>query len=400
MISKKMSDMAKNGSAIRAMFEEGKKMAALYGKENVYDFSLGNPNTPPPECIREAAIEILKEEDPIFLHGYMSNTGYEDVRDTIAASLNEKHGTHYDRNNLIMTVGAAGSLNVALKTILNPGDEVVLLAPFFGEYKNYISNFDGVSVVVEPDYTAFSINFEDLEKKLTEKTKALIINSPNNPTGAIYPETDLKKLADLLRSKQKEYGHAIYLISDEPYREIVFGGQTVPYLPNFYENTFVGYSYSKSLSLPGERIGYLVIHSEMDEFEETVGAAAVANRILGFVNAPSLFQRVIGRCVDEVSDMTIYRENKEILYRELTAMGYEMVEPQGAFYMFPKSPVADEKVFCEAAKKYHILIVPGSTFACPGYFRLAFCVAKDTVLNSLEGFRQLALEFGLTPKVQ
>ncbi|MBQ7051151.1 MAG: pyridoxal phosphate-dependent aminotransferase, partial [Firmicutes bacterium] len=343
MISKKMSDMAKNGSAIRAMFEEGKKMAALYGKENVYDFSLGNPNTPPPESVREAAIAILKEADPIFLHGYMSNTGYEDVRDTIAASLNAKHGTQYDRNNLIMTVGAAGSLNVALKTILNPGDEVVLLAPFFGEYKNYISNFDGVSVVVEPDYTAFSINFEDLEKKLTEKTKALIINSPNNPTGAIYPEADLKKLADLLRSKQKEYGHAIYLISDEPYREIVFGGQTVPYLPNFYENTFVGYSYSKSLSLPGERIGYLVIHSEMDDFEETIGAAAVANRILGFVNAPSLFQRVIGRCVDEVSDMTIYRENKEILYKELTAMGYEMVEPQGAFYMFPKSPVADEK---------------------------------------------------------
>lgn len=398
MISKKMKDLAANGSAIRAMFEEGKKMAEAYGKENVYDFSLGNPNTPPPESIRDAAVAILQEEDPIKLHGYMSNTGYEDVRDTLAESLNRKHGMQYTRNNLIMTVGAAGSLNVALKTILEPQDEVVLLAPFFGEYVNYISNFDGVSVVVKPDLEKFSINFSDLEKKLSPRTKALILNSPNNPTGAIYPEADIQKLAELLHSKQKEYGHAIYLISDEPYREIVFGGQTVPYLPKYYENTFVGYSYSKSLSLPGERIGYLLIHSEMEDFEETVGAAAVANRILGFVNAPSLFQRVIGRCAEEVSDMTIYRENKEILCRELTAMGYEMVEPQGAFYMFPKSPTPDEKVFCQAAKKYHILVVPGSTFACPGYFRLAFCVSRETVVNSLEGFRQLALEFGLSPK--
>lgn len=395
MISKKMQDLVKNGSAIRAMFEEGKLMAEKYGKENVYDFSLGNPNTPPPEQVKEAAIAILQEEDPLRLHGYMSNVGYEDVRDALAESLNRRHGVHYTRDNLVMTVGAAGSLNVALKTILEPGDEVALLAPFFGEYIHYIGNSQGVPVIVPPDLKNFSINFEGLEERLNEKTKALILNTPNNPTGVIYSEEDIQKLAELLRSKQKEYGHAIYLISDEPYREIVFVGQTVPYLPKFYENTFVGYSYSKSLSLPGERIGYLVIHSEMEAFEETVQAASVANRILGFVNAPSLFQRVIGRCTEALSDMSVYQENKEILYRELTAMGFEMIEPQGAFYMFPKSPVPDEKVFCAAAKQHRILVVPGSTFACPGYFRLAFCVSKETVVNSLEGFAELAKEFGL-----
>lgn len=396
MIAKKMKDLVANGSTIRAMFEEGKQMAEKYGKENVYDFSLGNPNTPPPETVKKAAISILQEEEPVQLHGYMSNAGYEDVRDILAKSLNRQHQMQYTRSHIIMTVGAAGALNVALKTILEPKDEVVLLAPFFGEYIHYVENFQGVPVVVPPDLTHFSINFEALEAKLTPKTKALIVNTPNNPTGVIYSEADLQRLAALLERKQKEYGHAIYLISDEPYREIVFGGQTVPFLPKFYQNTFVGYSYSKSLSLPGERIGYLVVHQEMEDAEETMQAASVANRILGFVNAPSLMQRVIGRCAEEVSDMTVYQENKEILYRELTAMGFEMIEPQGAFYMFPKSPIPDEKAFCEAAKKYRILLVPGSTFACPGYFRLAFCVSKETVLNSLEGFRQLAQEFGLS----
>lgn len=395
MIAKKMKDLVLNGSTIRAMFEEGKKMAEQYGKENVYDFSLGNPNTPPPESVKKAALAILQEEEPIRLHGYMSNAGYEDVRGRLAESLNRRHQMQYTRDNLVLTVGAAGALNVALKTIIEPEDEVVLLAPFFGEYIHYVQNFQGVPVIVPPDIPNFSINFEALEAKLSQKTKALILNTPNNPTGVIYSEKEIQQLAELLRKKQKEYGHAIYLISDEPYREIVFGGQTVPYLPKFYENTFVGYSYSKSLSLPGERIGYLVIHQEMEEAEETMQAASVANRILGFVNAPSLMQRVIGMCAEEVSDMTVYQENKEILYRELTAMGFEMNEPQGAFYMFPKSPIADEKAFCQAAKRYRILLVPGSTFACPGYFRLAFCVSKETVLNSLEGFRQLAKEFGL-----
>ncbi len=390
-----MSYLAKNGSAIRAMFEEGKEMAAKFGKENVYDFSLGNPNTPAPEIIRESAIQILYEMDPVFLHGYMSNVGYENVRDSIAADLNRRFGTSYERKHLIMTVGAAGAMNIALKTLLDVGDEVVIQAPYFGEYNNYISNFDGVPVIISPREEDFSLNLSEMEQKISPKTKALILNSPNNPTGVIYPEKDIIALADLLRTKQKEYGHAIYLISDEPYREIVFGNYEVPHLPDYYENTFVGYSYSKSLSLAGERIGYLLISPQMEDLDAVIGAAGVANRILGFVNAPSLIQQVVARCADQTSDMGVYIRNREILYRELTAYGYQMVEPKGAFYMFPKCPIPDDKAFCQAAKKYRILIVPGSTFMGPGYFRLAFCVSEKTVLDSLEGFRLLAHEYGM-----
>lgn len=395
MISKKMKDMVANGSAIRAMFEAGKEMAAEVGAENVYDFSLGNPNTPAPEAVKEAAIRLLKEEDPVYLHGYMSNSGYEDVRDRLADSINQRFGTSYTRKNLIMTVGAAGALNTALKTILNPGDEVILQAPYFGEYNNYISNFEGVYKVAAPNEEDFSLNISGIEALIGPKTKALILNSPNNPTGVIYSADTIRRLCDMLREKEKEYQTTIYLISDEPYREIVYGGQTVPYLPNFYDDTFVGYSYSKSLSLPGERIGYLVINTAMEGFEEVVAAAAVANRILGYVNAPSLFQRVVGACTNVEGDFSIYRRNREVLYQELTGMGYQMVEPQGAFYMFPKAPGGDERVFCEAAKEEHILIVPGYTFAGPGYFRLAFCVSERVVDRSLEGFRRLAVKFGL-----
>lgn len=388
-----MKKLVENGSVIRAMFEEGKKMAAVYGAENVYDFSLGNPCTPPPEAVRNAAIDILTHEPEMMVHGYMSNSGYEDARDSVAASLNRRFGTSFTRQNLIMTVGAAGGLNVALKTILEPGDEVMLFAPYFGEYNNYISNFDGVPVVVPPDYTRFSMNLAEAEKLFTPRTKAVIVNSPNNPTGTVYTEEEIQALAALLEEKSRELGHTIYLISDEPYREIVYGAYEVPYLTKYYKNTFVGYSYSKSLSLPGERIGYLVIPSEMEDFEGTVAAAAVANRILGFVNAPSLFQRVVGRCADEVSDMSVYRENREILCRELKAMGYEFIEPQGAFYMFPKSLEPDDKAFCAAAKEFRLLLVPGSTFMGPGHFRLAFCVSRKTVEDSLESFQRLAQKY-------
>ncbi len=394
MVSKTMQELMKNGSVIRAMFEEGKIMAARYGAENVYDFSLGNPNTPPPTCVCEAAIDILQQESEMMIHGYMSNVGYEDVRAALATMINRQQGTCYTAKNLVMTVGAAGALNVAFKTILEPGDEVMLIAPYFGEYNNYIGNFGGVPVVVSANTENFSINFDELEARVTVRTKALILNSPNNPTGVIYPEADIRRLAEILAAKEKEYGHAIYLISDEPYREIVFGGQDVPYLPKYYDNTVVGYSYSKTLSLPGERIGYLLIPDTVEDFEETIAAASVANRILGFVNAPSLFQRVIGRVGDASSDMTVYRKNKEVLYRELTAMGYDCIEPQGAFYMFPKCFIPDDKEFCAAAKEFRLLLVPGSTFACPGYFRLAFCVSHETVMNSLPSFEKLANKYG------
>ena len=393
MISKKMQSLVANGSAIRAMFEEGKKMAAVYGAENVYDFSLGNPCTPPPESVRKAAVDILMKEPELMVHGYMSNSGYEDVRESIARSLNRRFGTAFTKENLIMTVGAAGGLNVALKTILEPGDEVLLFAPYFGEYNNYISNFDGVPVVADPDPERFSMNLVSAERKITAKTKAVIVNSPNNPTGTVYTEQEIRALSDLLETKQKEYGHAIYLISDEPYREIVYGDQEVPYLTKYYQNTFVGYSYSKSLSLPGERIGYLVIPSEMENFEETAAAAPRAARLQGCVNAPSQVERGNGRCVDEVSDMSVYVENRDILCRELADMGYEFTKPEGAFYMFPKSMEPDDKAFCAAAKEFRLLIVPGSTFMGPGYFRLAFCVSRKTVEDSLESFRLLAKKY-------
>lgn len=389
MISEKMKNLVKNGSAIRAMFEDGKIMAEKYGKENIYDFSLGNPSIVPPSCVKESIIDIVNNEPEMALHGYMNNAGYEDVRQAVADYTNKMYGTNISIKNIIMTVGAAGGINVTLKAILNPGDEIMVIAPYFGEYDNYISNFDGVKVMVNADLERFSINFEDFEKKISPKTKCVIINSPNNPTGAVYTENDIKKLAEILEKKQTEYGTSIYLFSDEPYREIVFNGVEIPYVTNYYKNTVVGYSYSKSLSLPGERIGYLVVPSELDDFDEVISAMSVANRILGFVNAPSLMQKVVKKVIGNTSNLSVYEENKNILYKALTEMGYDCIEPNGTFYMFPKCPIADDKEFCAKAKDFRLIIVPGSSFACPGYFRIAFCVDKTTVENSLDSFKKL-----------
>lgn len=393
MIADKMKALVKNSSAIRAMFEEGKIMAAKYGAENVYDFSLGNPNVPAPVQVKEAIIEEAEKEDPIILHGYMSNAGYEDVRQAVAESINKKFDTAFSAKNIIMTVGAAGGLNVILKTLLNPGDEVIAIAPYFGEYNSYVSNFDGKLVVVSPNTETFQPNLTELEEKLTARTKAVIVNSPNNPTGVIYSEETIQAMAEILRKKQKEFGTDIYLISDEPYRELAYDGVEVPYLTKYYENAIIGYSFSKSLSLPGERIGYLVIPDEAADSEDIISAAGTATRILGYVNAPSLMQKAVAKCLDAQADVPYYDRNREDLYNGLKAMGFECIKPQGAFYLFMKSPVADEKVFCEAAKKQHILIVPGSSFACPGYVRIAYCVAHETIINSMPGFKALAEEF-------
>ncbi len=393
MIADKMKALVKNSSAIRAMFEEGKVMAAKYGAENVYDFSLGNPNVPAPVQVKEAIIEEVQKEDPIVLHGYMSNAGYEDVRQAVAESINKKFDTAFSAKNIIMTVGAAGGLNVVLKTLLNLGDEVIAIAPYFGEYNSYVSNFDGKLVVVSPNTETFQPNLTELEEKLTARTKAVIINSPNNPTGVIYSEETIQAMAEILRKKQKEFGTDIYLISDEPYRELAYDGAEVPYLTKYYENAIIGYSFSKSLSLPGERIGYLVIPDEAADSEDVISAAGTATRILGYVNAPSLMQKAVAKCLDAQADVPYYDRNREDLYNGLKEMGFECIKPQGAFYLFMKSPVADEKVFCEAAKKQHILIVPGSSFACPGYVRIAYCVAHETIINSMPGFKALAEEF-------
>ena len=393
MISEKMQGYVNNSSAIRAMFEEGKKLASVYGAENVYDFSLGNPNVPAPAAVKEAALQVLNEEDPLMVHGYMSNSGYEDVREAIAASLNRRFGTGYDAGNLVMTVGAAGGMNVIFKTLLNPGDEVIAFAPYFGEYRAYVSNYDGVLKVVPPDTETFQPNLAAFEKLITEKTKAVIVNTPNNPTGVVYSAETLKRLADILEEKQKEWKTSIYLISDEPYRELVYGGVEVPWISDFYRNTIVGYSFSKSLSLPGERIGYLVLPSEMDDSEAVKNAANVATRILGYVNAPSFFQRVVARCLEEKADIAYYDRNRETLYEGLKKAGLSCIKPEGAFYLFVKSPVEDEKAFCEKAKKQNLLLVPGSSFACPGYVRLAYCVSYEMIVRSLPHFEELMKEY-------
>jgi len=389
MISEKMVDYVKGSSLIRAMFEEGKRLASIYGAENVYDFSLGNPNLEPPNTVKEAIVDILNNEPNTMVHGYMSNSGYEDVRETIANSINKKFDTNFSEKNIVMTVGAAGGLNVIFKTLLNPEDEVVVFAPYFGEYRSYAANYDGKLVVVAPNTTDFQPNLDEFKSKITDKTKAVIINSPNNPTGVVYSEETIIRLTNILKEKQKELGTDIYIISDEPYRELVYDNIEVPYLTKYYDNTVVGYSYSKSLSLPGERIGYLVIPNEVSDFENVVSAANVATRILGYVNAPSLFQRVIARCLDDKVNIDFYNKNRELLYSELTSYGYECIKPEGAFYLFVKSPIDNDIEFCNMAKKYNILIVPGTSFACPGYIRIAYCVAYSTIENALPGFKSL-----------
>jgi aspartate aminotransferase len=396
VIAERMVGLVNNNSVIREMFEEGKRLAGIYGAENVFDFSLGNPSVPAPEELNRAVKDILDEEPSIFVHGYMSNAGYEDVRATIADSINRRFGTSFNQSNIIMTVGAAGGMNVIFKTILNPGDEVLTFSPYFVEYNSYVSNYDGKLVAIDPDTETFQANIEDLERKITPKTKALIINNPNNPTGVVYSEETIKKVAAILDAKQKEYGTEIFIISDEPYRELAYDGVEVPYITKYYNNTIVGYSFSKSLSLPGERIGYLVIPDEVDDAEQMKTAAAIATRVLGFVNAPSLMQRAVARCIDAKCDVDSYNRNREALYNGLVKLGFECIKPQGAFYLFVKSPVPDEKEFCNVAKKHNVLLVPGSSFKCAGYVRIAYCVSYDTIINSLPRFAEIAQEMGLS----
>ena len=397
MISDKMRPLVENNSAIRAMFEEGKKLAAQYGRENVYDFSLGNPNVPAPPAVNKAILDILNEEESTLVHGYMSNAGYEDVRDAIAQSLNRRFSTHFRLDNILMTVGAASGMNVIFKTILNPGDEVVVFAPYFMEYGSYVRNYDGVLSIVPPDTKTFQPDLKEFELRITNKTKAVIINTPNNPSGVIYSSKTLESIAKIMREKEKEYGKSIVLISDEPYRELAYDGAEVPYVTPFYHNTIVCYSYSKSLSLPGERIGYLVLPDEMDDFQGVAAAASIANRVLGCVNAPSLMQRVIMRCVDEQVDLESYNRNRELLYGHLTEYGFECIKPEGAFYLFVKSPV-DDKEFCQFCKEHRVLLVPGSSFACPNYVRIAYCVSYDQILRSLPAFEAIAKAYGLGKK--
>ena len=395
MICERMIKLAEGGSAIRAMFEEGKRLAALYGAENVFDFSIGNPYFAPPEAVKDAIVDIITNDDPMSVHGYPANAGFPAVREAVAQSLNRRFGTNYNAGNIIMTVGAAGGLNVILRVLCNPGDEVMVIPPYFFEYNNYIGNADAKVVVVPAAAeNGFLPDLDAIAAAITPKTKAMILNNPNNPTGVIYPADMLKKLGELLEAKGKEYGTVIYLISDEPYRELAYDGAEVPWLPNCCKNTIVGYSWSKSLSLPGERIGYLVIPSDIVDAQLIFDAAVVANRMLGFVNAPSLMQLAVARCLDASTDIDAYDANRKLLYNGLHELGYECEYPAGAFYLWVKTPVAEPE-FVALAKKYNLLLVPGASFGCEGYVRLAYCVSGDMIKRSMASFAKLAEECGL-----
>lgn len=393
MISKQMQQEIAGSSAIRAMFLEGKEMAKQMGAENVYDFSLGNPMTPVPEQYNQAIIDAVRTENSLELHGYMDNAGYLETRQAVAENLNQRFGTEFEGSHIVMTVGAAGALNVVFKTILDPGDEVLALAPYFGEYRGYVANHQGILREVKPDTATFQPDLEDLQAKITPRTKGLIINNPVNPTGVIYSEATIQNIASILEEKQREYGHEIYLVSDEPYRELVYDGNTVPFLTKYYDNTFVTYSFSKSLSIPGERIGYIAVSPCMADCSQAVQGLSVANRILGFVNAPSLMQKALVKSMDARTDVDFYDRNRRLIYGKLTELGFTCVKPQGAFYLFIQSPEPEEKKFVEAAKKHHILLVGGSSFSCPGYVRLAYCVSYEMIERSLPAFEKLAEEY-------
>ncbi len=392
MISKKMKASLASSSVIREMFEEGNRLAEIYGAENVFDFSIGNPNVKPPERVKTAIKEILDEEDANFVHGYMSNSGYPDVREAIAQDLNKKHGLNLSFKNIAMSVGAGGGLIVVFKTLLDPGDEVITFAPYFGPYRAYIDDCQSKLVIAESHKGTFEPDLATLEAAITPKTKALIINNPNNPTGVVYKEDIIKGIADLLTKKSEEYGHTIYIVSDDPYREIVYDDIEVPYMLNYYTSTFAVYSYSKSLSLPGERIGYVAFSPEIEEAEEIEQCLSNATRNIGFTNAPSLFQRVIVKCLDETVEVDVYKRNRDLLYNHLLSLGFESAKPEGAFYLFAKSLIEDDKEFVKIAKKYNLLLVPGSTFGCPGYFRASYCISYDKIERSLAAWTKLANE--------
>ena len=393
MISDEMIKLVNGSSAIRAMFEEGKKLASIYGAENVFDYSLGNPSVEPPKEVKDAIIKILNSEEPNYVHGYTNNSGFEDVRQSVAEYTNKKFGTNFSLENVVMTNGAAAALNIVFRCILNPGDEIITFAPFFTEYRNYVSSYGCTLTVVPADTETFEVNFEEFEKLISPKTKGVLMNTPNNPSGVVYSEETIKKIAAIMDAKQKEFGTDIYLISDEPYRELVYENIEVPYVSKYYKNTFVAYSFSKSLSLPGERIGYLIANSEMKDFEKMMFALNVANRVAGFVNANSLFQRVIPYCLDCKVDIEVYNRNRIDLYNKLTDLGFKCVKPVGAFYMFPQTPIEDDVAFCNAAKEFNLLLVPGSGFGCKGHMRLSYCVSHDTIINSFPAFEKLSAKF-------
>jgi len=385
-ISKKMNEFAQTSSWIRKMFEEGARLKAEFGAENVFDFSLGNPDLSPPPEFHKTLVELAQKDSP-GSHAYMPNGGYPFVREAVAARISTEQGVMVSAGEMLMTCGAAGGLNVTLKALLDPGDEVIILTPFFVEYKFYIDNHGGLSKVVPTD-DSFDLDLGEIEAALNKKTKAIIINSPNNPTGQIYSQESLAELGKVLTAASQKYSSTIFLIADEPYRKIVFDNNDVPSIMQAYTNSIVVSSYSKDLSLPGERIGYIALHPEIDEKMPLVGALTLANRILGFVNAPALMQRVVAELQGASVDNSIYTRRREVFCRILAETGYEFLPPKGAFYVFPKSPIADDVEFVSRLQDQKILAVPGKGFGAPGYFRLAFCVDDSVIERSEDAFRK------------
>lgn len=392
MINEKMAALGKKRSVIREIFEYSMQRKAEIGKENVFDYSIGNPSIPTPSAVTETLKKLIGKTDPIKLHGYTSAQGDSIVREKIAENIKRRFGIDADKNLIYMTCGAAASLTVTLNAIVVPGDEVVLLAPFFPEYRVFANKAGAEVKVAKCEKDSFQIDLNELDKVVTEKTKAIIVNSPNNPTGVVLNEESLKKLSDYLNKKQKEFGTTIYIIADEPYRELAYGVD-VPYIPKFYKNTVVCYSYSKSLSLPGERIGYIFIPSFADGCKDVYAAVCGAGRALGFVCAPSLWQYVISECVDVLPDLSVYENNRNLFYNALTEYGYTVVKPDGAFYLFVKSPEPDANAFCERAKKYELLMVPGDDFGGEGYVRICYCVTPEQIKKSLPYFKALIDEY-------
>lgn len=392
MLNEKMYELGSKSSVIRELFAYGLERKKIVGEDKVYDFSLGNPSIPAPAEVKQALMELLEEPAEV-LHGYSPASGDPQVRKTMAESVNRRFGTHFTAENFYMTVGAAASLNISINAVANPGDDFITFAPFFPEYTVWVENAKANFLVTPADTESFQIDFDAFERLLSPKTKGIIINSPNNPSGVVYSEETIKKLAEVLERRQQEYGTTIYLITDEPYREIVYDGLTVPYVTKYYANTIVCYSYSKSLSLPGERIGYIIVPDEMADSKRVMAAVAGAGRALGYVCAPVLFQKAVAKCADVTGDISAYARNRDLLYNGLTELGYECVRPQGAFYLWVKSPEPDANAFSERAKKYDLLIVPSDSFGCPGYVRISYCVAEKTIVDSMPAFAELIKEY-------
>jgi aspartate aminotransferase len=390
MISKEMYELGSRRSAIRELFEYGKKQAEIVGAENVFDFSIGNPTVPAPECVKEAIMDLLETYRSSEIHGYTSAQGDVNVRKGLADHMNATYGTSLGADNFYMTCGAAASLTITLKALVaGPEDEVIIIAPYFPEYKVFIRNAGAKVVEVPADTKTFQIDLEKLERAITPKTKAIIINTPNNPSGVVYSEETIKSISDLLKTKSEEHGSPIYIISDEPYREIVYDGIEVPFVPNSYGNTIVCYSYSKSLSLPGERIGYIMVPDSVVNAREVYAAVSGAGRSLGYVCAPSMFQKVILKCMGKTSDIDLYDANRKLLYEGLTEMGYNCVRPDGAFYLFVEALEENSRNFAEEAKKLNLLIVAADDFGCPGYVRVSYCVDLEMIKRSFKAFQKL-----------